>query len=222
MKKLSFFCTAAAMIFVLLSSCLAKEPSIDNKGKWGISLSVSGLSNLGIGLYQGGIGVKHWRTNSFAWKAIVGFGVSNTVYPAYYIGYTDAKTKESKFSINPGLEFHFLKDTKFSPYFYTGFDVSTTSTTYDYSIYIADPTQSIRQKHISNTSLGLDGALGLEYFFNSHLSLSAEYQINASYQFHREKFTVISNSTATYPITNDYDNFNFGTKTSSLILTIYF
>ncbi len=222
MRKVSLILVSAGMIFLFLNSCLANDSTLVRKGKWGISLSASGLSNLGIGLYQGGIGIKHWNSNSVAWKVILGFSVSNTTYPTPYIGYTDAKTKESKFSINPGLEFHFLKDSKFSPYVYTGFDVSYASTTNDYSIYIANPTETIRQKHSTNTSLGLEGAVGLEYFFDKHLSLAAEYQINASYQFHREKFTVIPGQTATYYITKNYDNFNLGTKTSSLILTVYF
>jgi len=223
MRKLSLIFLTVGTVFLFLNSCLANDSTMVRKGKWGISLSASGLSNLGIGLYQGGIGIKHWRSDNIAWKARVGFGLTSTIYPASYQGYSDAKTKQGNFSLNLGPEFHFAQESKFSPYFYTGVGISTSVTTYYYSVNILNPTPGeVTKKRTTTTSLGLDGAIGLEYFFNSHLSLAAEYQVNLSYQFYREKWTLSPGSSTTGPNTHDSDNFNFGAKTSSLILTIYF
>lgn len=223
MKKLSFLLILMSLIFLLVNSCLANDSTIVRKGKWGVSLSASGLSNLGIGLYQGGIGIKHWRSNDVAWKARVGFGLTDTFYPAQFQGMTDAKIKQANFSLSLGSEFHFAQTSKFSPYFYTGVGVSTSVTTYYYSVNITNPSPgTITKKRTTTTSLGLDGAIGLEYLFNKHLSLATEYQVSLSYQFYREKWTVSPGSGPTHPITHDSDTFNIGTRTSSLILTVYF
>ncbi len=72
MRKVSFACMVIMVVFIFFNFSLAKEPSLGNKVKWGVSLSASGLSNLGIGLYQGGIGIKHWCSNSFVLKTILG------------------------------------------------------------------------------------------------------------------------------------------------------
>ena len=66
MRKVSLVFIVLGLSVFLLNVSAANEPPMDKKGKWGISLSTSGLSNLGIGLYQGGIGVKHWFSNGFA------------------------------------------------------------------------------------------------------------------------------------------------------------
>ena len=222
MKKLSFVFVMVSLVFLFLNSCLASDSTIVRKGKWGVSLSASGLSNLGIGLYQGGIGVKHWSSNNTAWKARVGFGLTNTFYPAQFQGMTDAKIKQANFSVSLGPEFHFAQESKFSPYFYTGAGMSTTVNTYYYSVDISSPSPgTVTKKRTTTTSLGLDGAIGLEYLFNKRLSLAAEYQVSFSYQFYREKWTLVPGSSDTR-ITHDSDTFNIGAKTSSLILTFYF
>lgn len=223
MRKVSLVFIVLGLVALFLNVSLAKEPPMDKKGKWGISLSVSGLSNLGIGLYQGGIGIKHWRSDNVAWKARVGYGLTDTFYPAQFQGMTDAKIKQANFSVNLGPEFHFAQESKFSPYFYTGAGISVAVNTYYYSVNISDLTPgTVTKKRTTTTSLGLDGAIGLEYLFSKRLSLAAEYQVSLSYQFYREKWTVSPGTGPTYPITHDSDTFNIGAKTSSLILTVYF
>ena len=213
----------ATMIFVLLSSCLAKEPSTDNKGKWGVSLSASGLSNLGIGLYQGGIGVKHWCSNGFALKSILGFGGERSVIQGYQ-GYTDNKTNKGNISLNFGTEFHFAQESNFSPYFYTGLNLTNSATTYYNSIPTSNPPSGTwKKRHTSTNSIGLDVAIGLEYLFSEHFSLSGEYQIGLSYQINKEaRYYVAGPGVTEITRSPSRRSTTFGAKTSSLILTVYF
>lgn len=222
MKKLSFFCMTVTMIFVLLSSCLAKEPSMDKKGKWGISLSASGLSNMGIGLYQGGIGVKHWWSNSFVLKTILGVGGSRRTNYSQRPDYTDAKINQGSFSINFGAEFHFISDSKFSPYLYTGLNFTNYSSTNYNSIHVSSPPGTQLKDHVSANSFGLDEAIGLEYLFSKHLSLAGEYQFGLSFQREKGKSTVVPGPNITDPPVRKKSSFTIGAKTSSLILTFYF
>jgi len=222
MKKLSFFCMTVTMIFVLLSSCLAKEPSMDNKGKWGISLSASGLSNLGIGLYQGGIGIKHWCSNSFALKSILGVSGKRTTDFSIYPNYTDQKKNTGSFGLYLGAEFHFSQESKFSPYFYTGLNYTNTASTDYKSIPINPPPGTQIKSHVSTNSFGLDEAIGLEYLFSKHLSLAGEYQFGLSFQREKGKSTVVPGPNVTQPPVLKRSSTTFGAKTSSLILTVYF
>jgi len=223
MKKVSFTCMVVGTFFVLFNSSLANDPPIDNKGKLGISLSVSGLNDLRIGLYQGGIGVKHWCSNSFVLKSILGLGISSSTRQNSNPDYTDEETDEGSFSLNLGAEFHFSQDSKFSPYFYTGFNFTTTTTTTYYTIpKLNPPPGRLKKRHISSNSFGLDEAIGLEYFLSKHFSLAAEYQVGLSFQTEKEKTILVSGPGVTQRREVKSSNTTFGAKTSSLLFTVYF
>jgi len=223
MRKVSFVCMVLIMVFVFFNSSLAKEPELQNKGKWGVSLSVSGLDDLGIGLYQGGIGFKYWRSNSFVLKSILGFSGRRSTSQSPDPDYTDTKTNQGSFGLYLGTEFHFSPDSKFSPYFYTGLNFRTSATTYHYSIPKLNPPPSrTKKRRISSNSFGLDGAVGLEYFFSKRLSLAAEYQSSLSFQTDKEKRTLVPGPGITQPRELKSTSTTIGTSTSSLILTLYF
>jgi len=223
MRKVSLVFIVLGLSVFLLNVSAANEPPMDKKGKWGISLSTSGLSNLGIGLYQGGIGVKHWFSNGFALRTILGIGARSNTLESINPGYTDEKTTQGSFSLNLGTVFHFLQDYKFSPYFYTGTNFTTTATTYYYSIQEQNPPPGrIEKRHISTNSFGMDAGIGLEYFFNKHFSLTGEYLLSLAFQTDKDKTTVVPGPGITQPAVRKISSTTFGAKTSSLILTVYF
>lgn len=223
MRKASVICMVIVLSFVFFSSSLAEGLSMENKGKWGVSLSVSGLDDLGIGLYQGGIGVKHWFSNSFVLKSILGFSGRRSTRQSPNPDYTDQKTNQGSIRLYLGTEFHFTPDSRFSPYFYTGLKFSTSATTHYYSIpKLNPPPGSTEKRRISSNSFGLDGAIGLEYFFSRRLSLAAEYQSSLIFQTDKEKRTLVPGPGITQPRELKSTSTTIGTSTSSLILTLYF
>ncbi len=224
MRKLSLIFLTVGTVFLFLNSCLANDSTMVRKGKWGISLSASGLSNLGIGLYQGGIGVKHWFSDFFALKAILGFGVNGTTEQSTSSDYTDRKVNQGSYSLNLGTEFHFLHDSKFSPYFYSGFNRTYSSITYHYSVPRLNPSPGLlKEQHSSTSSIGVDAGIGLEYVFSRHFSLSGEYIVGFSYQVNKREWIYVPGPGVTERVTMPGSSqTTFGAKTSSLILTIYF
>jgi len=223
MRKVSLVFIVLGLVALFLNVSLAKEPPMDKKGKWGISLSVSGLSNLGIGLYQGGIGVKHCFSDLFVMKAIFGFSVDRTT-EKNWSGYTDRIIDQGSYSLNLGPEFHFLRHSKFSPYFYSGYNRRYSSTTYHYSLPESNPTPGqLKEQHRSNSSIGVDTGIGIEYLLSKHFSLSAEYLIGFSYQVNKEERTYIPGPGITERLVMPGSSeTTFGARTSSLILTVYF
>lgn len=222
MRKVSVVFIVLGLVALLLNVSAANEPPMDKKGKWGISLSASGLSNLGIGLYQGGIGVKHWFSEGFALKTILGLSARSRTYHSIDTLYTDNKINQATFSANLGGEFHFLKDSRFSPYFYTGLNYTTMTTTEYSATPVTRPPGWTTKRHTSTTSFGLDGAIGVEYMFFEHLSLAGEYQVGLSFQTDKIRYTVIPGPGIVQPPELKTTITSFGTKTSSLILTVYF
>lgn len=222
MKKLSFAIVMVGLILLLLNSCLASDSTMVRKGKWGVSLSASGLSNLGIGLYQGGIGVKHWFSSGFALKTTLGFGVSSRESETA-AGYTNEKLNQASISLKVGTEFHFVADSKFSPYIYTGVDLTTTGSTLYYPYLLPGPQPGDRRtQHNSSNSIGADVALGLEYFLNKRFSLTGEYQVDLTYKISKKEWTYFPGDPTRQ--TNGLSDWSteFGASTSSLILTVYF
>jgi len=222
MRKVSIMLVTIGLIFLFLNSCLADDSTMVHKGKWGISLSASGLSNLGIGLYQGGIGVKYWFSNGFALKTILGLSAKSKTNHSADISYTDNKINQASFSVNLGTEFHFSKDSRFSPYVYTGFNYTTTTRTEYFSIPVTNPPGWSTKQHNSTGSFGLDGTIGLEYFFNKRFSLAGEYQVGLSFQTDKIQSTRVPGPGIIQPPELKTTTTTLGTKTSSLILTVYF
>jgi len=222
MKKLSFAIFMVVLVFLFLNSCLASDSTIVRKGKWGVSLSASGLSNLGIGLYQGGIGVKHWFSEGFALKSILGFSAKSRTYHSPDTLHTDNKTNQASFSVNLGGEFHFSKGSRLSPYFYTGFNYTTATKTEYYAIPVTRPPGWSTKSHNVTNSFGVDGAIGVEYVFFKRFSLAGEYQVGLSFQTDKIQNTVIPGPGIVQPPELKTTTTSLGTKTSTLILTVYF
>jgi opacity protein-like surface antigen len=224
MRKLSLIFLTVGTVFLFLNSCLADDSTMVRKGKWGISLSASGLSNLGIGLYQGGIGVKHWFSDIFLVKTILGFSVDQTSEQNSSPDFTDLKANRSTYSLSLGPEFHFLHDSKFSPYFYSGFSTTYSPTTFDYPILKINPTPGVlRGKHRSTNSIGVDAGIGLEYAFTKHFSLSGEYLVGFRYEVNKEEWLYVPGPGVTEKLRMpSTTHTTFGARTSSLILTVYF
>src|SRR5258708_28775275 len=94
--------------FVLASCAMAGDEATPkvSKGDKAWLFTLNGLSNLGAGNYNGGVGAKYYISDGTALRLSLGFGTSNTTYK--YTGPTDPTRADEKisgtvFSITPGI-----------------------------------------------------------------------------------------------------------------------
>jgi opacity protein-like surface antigen len=174
MKKVAILFT----ILILVGSISFGQdiPPGPSAGSKGILFSFSGLSNLGAGSYDGGIGLKLYLSDYMAVKGMVQFALSSTKTPPNNVpaGWqsADATTSDNTFGVGGAIELHFTK-SRISPYIGAGILFGTRSTE------DAAPGATLYQTTIKNangsTSISIGALLGVEYYVTNGVSLSAEY-----------------------------------------------
>ncbi len=193
-----------------------------HKGDRGISFSVSGLSSVGIGQVEGGIGTKFWISNKLAIITSIGVSAYKTTMTSLYPEYTDAKYTYSRFSIFAGVEDHFFIKSKVSPYWGGGVRFSSYSSTKYSSIPVDNPPPTATKKDKESAkTFGIRGFCGIEYFFTDWVSLSGQYQIDYFYEKTTRKRTLVGGSGVTQPKEQKTTRTTLGLGTSSLVATFY-
>jgi hypothetical protein len=158
-------------------------------GSKALLFSFSGLSVLGGGAFNGGIGGKYYLTEPLALRAGLQFLTASQSLPANpAVGQpgTDGSRSATQIGINAAIEYHLAK-ARVSPFVGGGILFSSTST--DYKSPVAGTgatveTQNARAGEVidgttytGGLSLGFAGLGGIEFFITQELSLSAEYQL---------------------------------------------
>jgi hypothetical protein len=190
-------------------------------GRNGIILAWNGSWELGIGSIEGGVGYKRWISERVAIKSFVTFGKVDTTIVYYDNGYPpEHRRKEKSFSLLAGAEDHFWHRGRLSFFFGGAVQFKTSSLKIDYVLYDPHPFETDGVK-INKNIFGIQGSLGLEYFFSKRLSLSGQYQIDLSLEKGSRKDTLVGGPGVTQPEKQKITTWNFGTSTSLLILTIY-
>jgi hypothetical protein len=199
-----------------------EKATMDHKGDKGISFSVSGLSNVSIGQFEGGIGGKYWISGKTALISSVNFSVSRTTTSPTSKDYTDTKENHDQFSILAGLENHFLAKKKLSPYLGVGLRYLTSTSVKYYSLRKENPYPgSPKEDKITSFNFGVRGFCGIEYFFADWVSLAGQYQIDYYYEKSTLKRTLVEGSTITWPDEMKDTKTTLGLGTSSLVATFY-
>ena len=193
-----------------------------HKGDKGLSFSVSGLSSVGIGQYEGGIGGKYWMSKKLAIISSLGVSAQKTTVTAYDVLYTDTKTSQSRFSIFAGIEDHFFIKSKISPYFGGGIRFTTSPYTRYPSIPVDHPPSGTTKKmKQSIKSFGIRGFCGIEFFFADWVSLAGQYQIDYFYQKSTVKTTLVGGQGVIQPREQKSTATTLGMGTSALVATFY-
>jgi len=213
-----------ALVFLLcfIGISSAEEIGTSHKGDKGISFSVSGLSSVGIGLFEGGIGGKYWISKKLAIITSLGVSAQKTTQTSPYPDYTDTKTTYSRFSLFCGVEDHFFIKNKISPYLGGGIRFSTSPWTRYYSLPVDDPHPTATKKEKRSTkTFGIRGFCGIEYFFADWVSVAGQYQIDYFYEKSTTKRTLVGGSGVTQPKEQKTTMTTLGLGTSSLMATFY-
>jgi hypothetical protein len=155
-------------------------------GAKSVLFSFSGLSFLGAGAFNGGIGGKYFLWESMALRGSLQFLTANQSLPATATG-TDGSRSATQFGLSAAVEYHLLK-TRVSPYVGGGLLFSTTSTTFKSNTTTPQATTNNSSTgetigtttYLGGTGFGINGLGGIEFFITKELSLSAEYQLGYS------------------------------------------
>jgi hypothetical protein len=190
-------------------------------GKNGLRFTVQGLDNIGLGTVNGGVGLKRWMNSNTALRGDVGFGFSRTTQKSTDPLYTDAKTKNSEFSLDAGVEFHFVTGQKVSPFFGGGINFGTSTYKYEYSILKVAPSNGTYKLYkSSSSSFGAEAFLGVEFFMGKHLSLTGEYDLGLSSSTQKSQTETVGGVGQQPEAKTTY--LNLGVSSAALTLTVYF
>ena len=218
----------AGLLGVVVAASFASAevtPEI-NTGSKALLFSFSGLSFLGAGEYNGGIGGKYYLMDQLALRASLGLGMAKQDAAGAY-GYSSA----SNFSISAGAEYH-LSFSRVSPYVGGVIGFSTTSTKIVDSAGGADRTRKNIPQAGAASVLGytpgkafvVGGIGGIEFFITKEISLSGEYQLGWNIPMGYKQETVAKTTAQTQTTTVDVPGLSeFGiSNAGALTLAVYF
>jgi hypothetical protein len=223
MRKSLILLVPLAFLFYFAGILSAEENKANShKGDKGISFSVSGLSSVGIGLFEGGIGGKYWISKKLAIISSIGVSAQRETMSSPDPDYTDHKIIYSRLSVFAGVEDHFFMKNKLSPYLGGGIRFSTSPWTRYFSLPIDNPSPTATKKDKRSTkTFGIRGFCGIEYFFADWVSLAGQYQIDYFYEKTTIKRTLVGGSGVTQPEEQKTTKTTLGLGTSSLVATFY-
>ncbi len=231
MKKGLIIIATIVLLFAIICYPIAQEQSEESvvssksaqghRGDKGLCFSVSGLSTVGIGQYEGGIGGKYWISNKLALVSSIGINIRSYTIDNPNTGYTKNKSSYVTFSPFVGIEDHFFVN-KLSPYLGVGVGISMSSTTTNYSIPIINPPSGIQKKEKATAnSYRFRCFCSMEYFFATWVSLAGQYQMDYSYATSMRQRTLVEGPGITQPKKDKVNLTTFSTGTSVLVATFY-
>ncbi len=193
-----YIVTSVFLAFALTSAVSAQPLSVGGQGSRAVLFNFSGLGNLNLTGYDGGIGGKYFIDQDVAIRGMLMFGIDNTSTNNTG-GAPQPSTDRMSFGIQGGLEYHLPLNSNVSPYLGGLVSFSTNAAT-----------NNPGAAKVINNMFGLSAVGGVEYFFNQNISLSAEYQFG---------LTTTSGSNSNGPSTN---RLQLGFQTAGLTMAVYF
>jgi hypothetical protein len=227
-------------VMVPLSTCSAEDvgSSVELNSK-AVLFSFNGLSTLGAGAFNGGIGGKYYLLDVLALRASLQFLTASQTLVVAGMN-TNGSSSATRFGLTAAAEYHLLK-SRVSPYVGAGIDFSTTSTNHKnpYAAGGALTTQvTIKNSstgevlnansYTAGATFGINGLGGIEFFITKELSLSAEYQLGYAYISQSDEVrtttTTTGGITSEITTTTPYGSTSqFGiTSVGLLTLAVYF
>ncbi|MEW5798563.1 MAG: outer membrane beta-barrel protein [Bacteroidota bacterium] len=205
------YLSRCALVLALISnaSVRAQEPGLPAVGGKALIFSFSGLGNLNLNQFEGGIGAKYALNDVMLIRGGVQFAIASRDIPANppagQTG-TDGSASANIFGFSGALEYH-LTRTRVSPYIGAGVGISFTSTESKNAV-VGTTAQTTTKNNtggevIDGTTyrggmmLGIFAAGGLEYFVTNNVSLGAEYRFGYSTTSRYDEEVTSGNTTVT-------------------------
>jgi hypothetical protein len=205
-------------------------PSI-GAGSKGMIFSFSGLSNLGVNNFNGGLGGKYFLSEALALRASLMFahaGQEDLANPPTGAVGTDGSRSATEFGITLGAEYHLLK-SRVSPYVGAELGFSSASTEQKSAGSAIPPavyTQTVTKNatggllgYYGGSTLGIAALIGVEFFVTKELSLAGEYQLGYGMSARADQEVTTGPTTTT---TKTGATTGIGISTTALTLAVYF
>jgi len=239
-RKKSFSHSVSLALLLMMASIPAfaadEVTPANGAGSKAVLFTFSGLSFLGAGAFNGGIGAKYYLTDPIALRASLQFlTASATILPSA-AGQSNGSSSATRFGLTAAAEYHFLK-TRVSPYAGAGLNFALTSTNHiaPYTTTSKVTTKNLRTgetfngtTYVGGYTFGINGLGGIEFFITKDISLAAEYQLGyaliAQADEEQTTATTVGTTTTENKITTKFGNTSiFGiTNTGFLTLSVYF
>jgi outer membrane protein W len=170
MKKVTI--VLLAVVFAA-SLGFAGEPKT-KMGDEALLFSFSGLSNLGVGNYGGGIGAKYYFQDDMAFRGSLGFNWSGSTQKdnAASNPGPDDKTTNMSFSLMPGIQSNIATNGSVVAYVGASAGFWWSSSTRENAGHVSG-TKTVN----TSTSFGIGGFAGFEWFAWDNISLGGEYNL---------------------------------------------
>jgi len=134
--------------------------------------TLSGLSTLGVGGYNGGLGLLYYLNDDLGLTVGLGFSTSSTTTKAPAGGGEDETKSSLELTLSPGVRFNIASSGPVVGYVGVGVLVGISSETTKNLRYIKDD-----KEEKSSTSIGAGVTVGAEWFAWSNVSLGASYSL---------------------------------------------
>ncbi len=168
MKKVTLI--LLAVVFAA-SLGFAGEPKT-KMGDEALLFSLSGLSNLGVWTYGGGLGMKYYFQDDMAFRGSLGFNLNSSTQkdPATANPGPDHKITNLGFSLMPGIQYNLSSNGPVVAFVGGAASFSWSSNTHENMGYVAG-TKTVA----SSTAFGIGAFAGFEWFAWDNISLGGEY-----------------------------------------------
>jgi opacity protein-like surface antigen len=135
--------------------------------------TLSGLSNLGVGGYNGGLGLLYYLSDDLGLTVGLGFSTSSTTTKAPAgSGGADQKESSLGLTLSPGLRFNIASSGPIVGYAGVGVLVGISSETTENPNHVSGD-----KVETSSTRIGAGVTVGAEWFAWSNVSLGASYSL---------------------------------------------
>jgi len=160
----------------LLAAAVAGTSAWAQKTKEGDKawlFTLSGLSNLGVGGYNGGLGLLYYLSDDLGLTVGLGFSTSSTTTKAPAgSGGADQKESSLGLTLSPGVRFNLASSGPIVGYAGVGVLVGIASETTENPNYVSGD-----KVETSSTNIGAAVTVGAEWFAWSNVSLGASYSL---------------------------------------------
>ena len=207
-KKLMFL-----VAVILLTQALALGQGITPNlagGTTAMLFSFSGLSNLGAGNFEGGMGVKYYYTTGVALRLGLQFATANRDLPANPpagLQGTDGEQSATRFGISAAAEWH-RGVGRANAYLGAGLGFAKTSTESKIPVVGASSQTVVKNNDsgeniagggffLGGTNFSLFALAGAEFFVFKEVSLAAEYRLGFSSLARADEEVTSGNQTIT-------------------------
>jgi opacity protein-like surface antigen len=178
MKRLVALLVVAGMAAVGASAQKTKQ------GDKAWLFTLSGLSDLGVSGYNGGVGLLYYLNDDLGLTVGLGFGTSSQTKKAPAGGGADEKTSSLNLTLSPGLRFNLASSGPVVGYAGVGILFGMQSETVENPEYVSG-----NKTETSGTVFGAAVTAGAEWFAWSNVSLGASYSLSFTTSSGKQKVT---------------------------------